>query len=62
MNPVVEKRPRVEREAHSEAHDLPVLGVQENARIVTPWESLMDDGVQPALILGAERRSRRVAG
>jgi hypothetical protein len=61
MNPVVIERPRAVQE-YVEAHDLPVLGVQESARIMIPWESLMDDGVQPALILGAERRSRRVAG
>jgi hypothetical protein len=61
MNPVVVQRPRA-NEAPADAHDLPVLGVQESARNITPWESLMDDGVQPALILGAERRLRRGAG
>ena len=40
-----------------ESHDLPTLAVEEDPRVVTPWESLIGDGVQPALILGAERRT-----
>ena len=60
MSPVVMERPRVERALPSETHDLPVLGAIEGPRNLTPWESLMDDGVQPALILGAERRSSGV--
>ena len=58
MSPVVMERPRVEREISSETHDLPVIGATEGPRNLTPWESLMDDGVHPALLLGAERRSR----
>ena len=57
MSPAVIERPRVDRVSPDETHDLPLLGTAEAARIVTPWESLLDDGVQPALILGAERRS-----
>ncbi|HEX4764511.1 MAG TPA: hypothetical protein VFU92_09235 [Usitatibacter sp.] len=38
-------------------HDLPLLAAAEDSRYQPPWESLLDDGVQPALILGAERRS-----
>ena len=37
-------------------HDLPILAVQENPRVPLPWQSLMDDGIMPALLLGAERR------
>ena len=40
-----------------ESHDLPTMAVEENPAVITPWESLIDDGVQPALILGAERRT-----
>ena len=60
MSPVVIERPRVERETPAETHDLPVLAALEGPRHLTPWESLIDDGVQPALILGAERRSQGV--
>lgn len=40
-------------------HDLPVLAAQEEPHPPQrpDWASLLDDGVQPALILGAERRS-----
>ena len=55
MSPIVVERPRAE--SPSETHDLPVLAATEGPRHLTPWESLLDDGVQPALILGAERRS-----
>jgi len=64
MKTVLETRPEgftvrsVERPA-PESHDLPVMGIVENARHLPPWESLLDDGVQPALILGAERRLHR---
>ena len=37
-------------------HDLPLLAMQLAARPRLDWESLLDDGVQPALVLGAERR------
>ena len=58
MEPVVKERRPVERnELPGDAHDLPVLAALEAARYLTPWESLFDDGVQPSLILGAERRS-----
>ena len=40
-----------------ETHDLPIMAVEENPAVITPWESLIDDGVQPALVLGAERRT-----
>ena len=64
MKSVVESRPetiadRKSRRASPPAdnHDLPVLAAAEASRYRPPWESLLDDGVQPALILGAERRS-----
>lgn len=37
-------------------HDLPILGQEENPRVSVDWEPLLATGVQPALILGAERR------
>ena len=43
----------------ADGHDLPILAAAEESRYQPPWESLLDDGVQPALILGAERRSKR---
>lgn len=38
-------------------HDLPVLAAQEEPAFRPEWEALLDEGVQPALILGAERRT-----
>jgi hypothetical protein len=38
-------------------HDIPVLGVELEPAFKPEWESLLADGVQPALILGAERRT-----
>jgi hypothetical protein len=40
-------------------HDLPVLGMELDPPHRPEWESLLDAGVQPALLLGAERRLRR---
>lgn len=37
-------------------HDLPVLAVEENSRPRADWDLLLDSGVQPAMVLGAERR------
>ena len=37
-------------------HDLPLLAAECNAHRGPDWESLLEDGGQPALILGAERR------
>jgi hypothetical protein len=38
-------------------HDLPILAAQRPDPPRRPdWASLLDDGVQPALVLGAERR------
>ena len=39
-------------------HDLPVLACEENPPVQLDWEFLLAQGVQPALILGAERRSQ----
>lgn len=39
-------------------HDLPLLAAQEEPAFRPEWEELLDTGVQPALILGAERRSQ----
>ena len=58
METVVAKRPNADKaNPPSDTHDLPVLAAQEAGKVMTPWESLLEDGVQPALILGAERRS-----
>ena len=64
MKTVMESRPEgvADRKAQrasppADGHDLPVLAAAEESRYQPPWESLLDDGVQPALILGAERRS-----
>jgi len=64
MKDVVEARPETVADRKSprasppaDSHDLPVLAAAEDSRYQPPWESLLDDGVQPALILGAERRS-----
>ncbi len=37
-------------------HDLPVLSLEEYPRVHLDWDALLISGVQPALILGAERR------
>ncbi|HET7729075.1 MAG TPA: hypothetical protein VFK48_03495 [Usitatibacter sp.] len=37
-------------------HDLPVLGIERNPRVRLDWDSMLAAGIQPALILGAERR------
>ena len=54
---LVKDRAQVERCIPPDGHDLPVLGTQENPPRLTDWEALIDEGVQPALILGAERRT-----
>ena len=37
-------------------HDLPLLAAQYELPRRPDWESLFGDGVQPAIVLGAERR------
>ena len=37
-------------------HDLPVLAAQEMSERRVDWEALMREGVQPALLIGGERR------
>ena len=40
-------------------HDLPVIATERPDPPQRPdWPSLFDDGVQPAMLLGAERRSQ----
>jgi hypothetical protein len=39
-------------------HDLPLLAIELEPHVGLQWESLMDDGVVPGLLLGAERRHR----
>jgi hypothetical protein len=39
-------------------HDLPVLASEEAPTHRVDWEALMQDGVQPALLVDGERRSR----
>ena len=58
METVVTRRlPDEKAVAPSDMHDLPVLATEQAAPVITPWESLLESGVQPSLILGAERRS-----
>ena len=62
MNVVVEAAERrtsdpPREKVPADGHDLPVLAAEQNPPRLPRWESLMDDGVQPALILGAERRT-----
>ena len=40
------------------SHDLPLLGLDESPRVLPAWDDLIVQGVQPALLLGAERRHR----
>ena len=40
------------------SHDLPLLGLDESPRFLPEWDNLLVQGVQPALLLGAERRHR----
>lgn len=42
--------------AHAFDHDLPVLAKERNPIAPIDWEPLLAAGVQPALVLGAERR------
>ena len=37
-------------------HDLPVLAAEEKDQPRLDWEALMREGVQPALLIGGERR------
>ena len=37
-------------------HDLPVLAAGYELPHAPDWESLIGDGVEPSLVLGAERR------
>lgn len=37
-------------------HDLPVLAKEQNPMTPIDWEPLLAAGVQPSLMLGAERR------
>jgi hypothetical protein len=49
----------VTRRPATQEHDLPVLAIEENPPVKLDWEYLLAQGVQPALILGAERRWHR---
>lgn len=70
MTPVAERKqnhapqetrqPPWRRADAEQDHDLPVLAIEINPRVQLHWESLMGDGIVPALILGAERRCRGV--
>lgn len=56
--PQESRQPPWRRADAEQDHDLPVIAIDMNPRVQVQWESLMNDGVVPALILGAERRSR----
>ena len=38
-------------------HDLPIIAFEETTAPQLDWDGLMRDGVQPALLVGGERRS-----
>jgi hypothetical protein len=42
----------------SQDHDLPVLALEEARVPGVDWDELLRDGVQPALLVDGERRSR----
>ncbi len=58
------KPPSASRNVHAakqppaQDHDLPVLAMDEIAAPRLDWDALMRDGVQPALLVGGERRWR----
>ena len=37
-------------------HDLPILALEEASTLQLDWDELIEDGVQPALLVGGERR------
>ena len=47
---------RAARQPPAQDHDLPVLALRETALPRLDWDALMRDGVQPALLVGGERR------
>ena len=54
-------RARVEKAAprvNAADHDLPLLAAGAYEAPHPNWASLLDEGVQPCLVLGAERRQR----
>jgi hypothetical protein len=55
---VSQRRLELQRRMEGVDYDLPVLGVEQAPHIRLDWQSLIDDGVPPCLVLGAERRSR----
>ena len=55
-NPATQREAPGPRRVAEQGHDLPILAAEENPRPNLDWESLLASGVQPALILGAERR------
>ncbi len=50
------RRRKAATHASSFDHDLPVLAKERNPVAPIDWEPLLAAGVQPALVLGAERR------
>ena len=53
-NPPRNDRAVKQRPLHD--HDLPVFVAPETAAPRLDWERLMEEGVQPALVVGGERR------
>ena len=37
-------------------HDLPILALEEASTLQLDWDELIEEGVQPALLVGGERR------
>lgn len=49
-------QPAKARPAAVQDHDLPVLAKEENPTVSLDWEPLLLAGIQPALVVGGERR------
>jgi len=56
--PQESRQPPWRRADGEQDHDLPVIAIDTNPRVQVQWESLMGQGIVPALVLGAERRCR----
>jgi hypothetical protein len=50
------RRPTAAAKAAQQDHDLPLLAQDLNPTVWIDWEPLLAGGIQPALVLGAERR------
>ena len=66
MNHVIERDRKTDRHLEPNGrrmptqadHDWPLLALEHSPCVHIEWESLIDDGITPSLVLGAERRWR----